>query len=118
MAMLMKTAIVHRFHEPLVLEDVPIPRPGAGQVLVRVQACGVCHTDIHAADGDWLIRPTLPLIPGHEGVGYVAAIGAGVTLLKEGDRVGVPWLHNACGACDYCLTGWETLCPQKTPVTL
>jgi propanol-preferring alcohol dehydrogenase len=110
---MMKAAVAHAFREPLTIEELPIPTPGAGQVLVRVVASGVCHTDLHAADGDWPVKPALPFIPGHEGVGYVAACGAGVTSLKEGDRVGVPWLHSACGICDYCLTGWETLCPKQ-----
>ena len=76
-------------------------------------ASGVCHTDLHAVDGDWPVKPKLPFIPGHEGVGYVAAVGSDVTVVKEGDRVGVPWLHSACGMCEFCLTGWETLCPQQ-----
>src|SRR5262245_2961585 len=113
MARMMKAAVAHAFREPLTIEELPIPTPGAGQVLVRVVASGVCHTDLHAADGDWPIKPALPFIPGHEGVGYVAACGAEVTSLKDGDRVGVPWLHSACGVCDYCLTGWETLCPKQ-----
>jgi propanol-preferring alcohol dehydrogenase len=92
---------------------MPVPRPGSGQILVRIVASGVCHTDLHAAEGDWPVKPKLPFIPGHEGVGYVAAVGADVTNLKEGDRVGVPWLHSACGLCEYCLTGWETLCEQQ-----
>jgi alcohol dehydrogenase, propanol-preferring len=77
---------------------------------VKVVASGVCHTDLHAADGDWPVKPSLPFIPGHEGVGFVAALGAGVKGIKEGDRVGVPWLHTACGHCEHCITGWETLC--------
>jgi propanol-preferring alcohol dehydrogenase len=97
----------------LSIEDVPVPRPAAGQVLVKVVASGVCHTDLHAADGDWPVKPKLPFIPGHEGVGYVAAVGAGVTNVKDGGRVGVPWLHSACGLCEYCLAGWETLCPKQ-----
>jgi len=109
----MRAAVVHKFRGPLTIEEVPVPEPGPGQVLVRVAASGVCHTDLHAADGDWPVRPKLPFIPGHEGVGHVAALGAGVTSLKEGDRVGVPWLHSACGECEYCLTGWETLCPNQ-----
>ena len=113
MTRMMKAAVAHAFREPLTIEELPIPTPGAGQVLVRVVASGVCHTDLHAADGDWPVKPALPFIPGHEGVGYVAACGAGVAALKEGDRVGVPWLHSACGVCDYCLTGWETLCPKQ-----
>ncbi len=113
MTQTMKAALVHAFHEPLVIEAVPVPTPGPGQVLMRVIASGVCHTDLHAADGDWPVKPKLPFIPGHEGVGYIATRGSGVTALKEGDRVGVPWLHSACGTCDYCLTGWETLCPYQ-----
>ncbi len=109
----MKAAVVHKFGEPLVIEEVPVPQPEAGQVLIKVVASGVCHTDLHAADGDWPVKPKLPFIPGHEGVGYVTEIGAGVTLLKEGDRVGVPWLNSACGCCSYCITGWETLCGSQ-----
>lgn len=109
----MRAAVVHNFREPLTIEEVAVPEPGPGQILVRVAASGVCHTDLHAADGDWPVRPKLPFIPGHEGVGHVAAVGAGVASLKEGDRVGVPWLHSACGECEYCLTGWETLCPNQ-----
>lgn len=110
MAEKMKAAVVHEFGQALVIEDVDTPQPGPGQVLVKVIASGVCHTDVHAADGDWPVKPSLPFIPGHEGVGYVAKVGAGVKLLKEGDRVGVPWLHTACGHCEHCMTGWETLC--------
>jgi propanol-preferring alcohol dehydrogenase len=113
MAKTMKAAVVHAFGQPLAIEAVPVPTPGPGQVLVRIVASGVCHTDLHAADGDWPIKPTLPFIPGHEGAGTVAALGPGVTALKEGDRVGVPWLHSACGVCEHCLTGWETLCEQQ-----
>jgi propanol-preferring alcohol dehydrogenase len=109
----MKAAVVHTFTQPLSIEEVPIPQPSPGQVLIRVMASGVCHTDLHAANGDWPVKPRLPFIPGHEGVGYVAALGSGVTGLREGDRVGVPWLYSACGTCEYCLTGWETLCPEQ-----
>jgi propanol-preferring alcohol dehydrogenase len=109
----MKAAVVHEFGKPLSIEDVAVPRPGSGQILVQVVACGVCHTDLHAIEGDWPVKPKLPFIPGHEAVGYVAAVGSDVTLLKEGDRIGVPWLHSACGLCEYCLTGWETLCQQQ-----
>jgi propanol-preferring alcohol dehydrogenase len=109
----MQAAVVHEFGKPLSIEDVPVPRPDSGQILVRVVASGVCHTDLHAIEGDWPVKPKLPFIPGHEAVGYVAAAGPDVTFLKEGDRVGVPWLHSACGLCEYCLTGWETLCPQQ-----
>lgn len=109
----MKAAVVHKFGRPLKIEEVTIPSPGAGQILVKVMASGVCHTDLHAADGDWPVKPTLPFIPGHEGAGYVEACGAGVKSLREGDRVGIPWLHNACGECEYCITGWETLCEAQ-----
>ena len=113
MAKKMKAAVVHEFGKPLVIEDVPVPTPGPGQILVKVVASGVCHTDLHAADGDWPVKPKLPLIPGHEGVGPIAALGAGVTDMKEGDLVGVPWLWDACGSCEYCRTGWETLCLKQ-----
>jgi len=106
----MKAAVVHEFGKPLVIEEVDVPEVPPGQVLVKVMASGVCHTDLHAAEGDWPVKPALPFIPGHEGVGYVARVGAGVKFLKEGDRVGVPWLHTACGHCEHCMTGWETLC--------
>lgn len=109
----MKAAVVHEFGKPLTLEEVSVPRPASGQILMRVVASGVCHTDLHAAEGDWPVKPTLPFIPGHEGVGYVAAVGPDVINLKEGDRVGVPWLHSACGLCEFCLAGWETLCPRQ-----
>ena len=106
----MKAAVVRAFGQPLVIEDVPIPVPGPGQVVVKVETSGLCHTDIHAAHGDWPVKPTLPFIPGHEGVGLVARVGPGVTRLNEGDRVAVPWLGWACGACEACASGWETLC--------
>jgi propanol-preferring alcohol dehydrogenase len=109
----MKAAVVREFGKPLTIEDVAIPTPGPGQILVKYQATGVCHTDLHAAHGDWPVKPNPPFIPGHEGVGYVAALGAGVKRLKEGDRVGVPWLHTACGCCSPCRTGWETLCAEQ-----
>jgi propanol-preferring alcohol dehydrogenase len=107
---MMKAAVVHAFGQPLRIEEVPVPEVPPGQVLVKVVASGVCHTDLHAADGDWPVKPRLPFIPGHEGVGYVAAVGAGAKGVKEGDRVGVPWLHTSCGHCEHCITGWETLC--------
>lgn len=109
----MRAAVVRAFGQPLTIEEVPVPVPGFGEMLVKVVASGVCHTDLHAANGDWPIRPTLPLIPGHEGVGYVAALGPGVRGFKEGDPVGVPWLHDACSACEHCTTGWETLCEAQ-----
>lgn len=109
----MRAAVVHQLGGPLTIEEVPIPQPQPDQVLIRTVASGVCHTDLHAAAGDWPVKPMLPFTPGHEGVGIVAALGSSVRTLKEGDRVGVPWLHRACGACTYCLTGWETLCSQQ-----
>lgn len=109
----MKAAVVHAFGEPLAIREMPVPMPGAGQVLVKVAASGVCHTDLHAAEGDWPVKPNPPFIPGHEGVGHVVAVGAGVTHVKEGDRVGVPWLYSACGHCEHCLGGWETLCESQ-----
>jgi propanol-preferring alcohol dehydrogenase len=108
----MQAAFVTQFGKPLEFRDVAVPAPGPGQILVKTEACGVCHTDLHAAKGDWPLKPTLPFIPGHEGIGRVAAVGAGVTIVKEGDRVGVPWLYSACGHCEYCLTAWETVCPE------
>ncbi len=108
----MQAAIVETFGAPLVLREWVIPTPGPNQILVKIEACGVCHTDLHAAHGDWPVKPTLPFIPGHEAIGLVAAIGAGVTIVKEGDRVGVPWLYSACGHCEYCLSAWETVCGE------
>jgi len=113
MAKTMKAAVVHAFGEPLKIEEVSIPSPGRGQVLVKIVTTGVCGTDVHAARGDWPAKPAPPFIPGHEGAGIVAAIGPGVTELKEGDAVGIAWLHDACGECEYCETGWETLCPYQ-----
>ena len=106
----MKAAVARAYGQPLHIEQVPVPAVGPGQILVKVAACGVCHTDLHALGGDWPVKAPLPLIPGHEGVGTVVALGAGVTRVQIGDRVGVPWLYTACGHCEYCLTGWETLC--------
>lgn len=114
MSRTMQAAVVEQFGQPLSLREVPVPVPGPGEVLINVSACGVCHTDLHAAHGDWPVKPALPFIPGHEAAGHVVALGPGVSLLREGDRVGVPWLHSACGQCEYCLTGWETLCPYQT----
>ncbi len=108
----MQAAVVEQFGKPLVLQEWDIPSPGPGQILVKTEACGVCHTDLHASRGDWPVKPTLPFIPGHEGIGLVAAVGPGVTIVKEGDRVGVPWLYSACGHCEYCLKAWETVCPE------
>ena len=109
----MKAAIVKDFTKPLVVEDVPIPEPGPGQVLVRIEASGLCHTDIHAARGDWPVKPKPPFIPGHEGVGLVEALGPGVTHRFVGQRLAIPWLGYACGRCDHCIGGWETLCEKQ-----
>ncbi|MBB1250650.1 MULTISPECIES: alcohol dehydrogenase AdhP [unclassified Rhizobium] len=113
MSNLMRAAVVREFKKPLVIEELPIPEPDDDQILVRFQATGVCHTDLHAAHGDWPVKPNPPFIPGHEGVGYVAKAGKNVKRVKEGDRVGVPWLHTACGYCPHCRTGWETLCGSQ-----
>jgi propanol-preferring alcohol dehydrogenase len=109
----MKAAVVHQFGHPLEIQEVAIPEPGPGEVLVKIAATGVCHTDLHAEHGDWPVKPSLPFIPGHEGAGVVAAVGPGVKSLREGDRVGIAWLHDACGECEYCITGWETLCAAQ-----
>jgi propanol-preferring alcohol dehydrogenase len=109
----MKAAVVTRFDTPLEIQERPVPEPGPGQVLVRMEACGLCHTDIHAAHGDWPVKPTPPFVPGHEGVGIVTALGSGVTSRSIGDRVAIAWLGQACGHCDHCVSGWETLCEQQ-----
>ncbi len=109
----MKAAVVRAFGQPLAIEEVPVPQVSRGQVLVKIAACGVCHTDLHAAHGDWPVKPNPPFIPGHEGVGHVVAVGAGVAHVREGDRVGIPWLYSACGHCEHCLGGWETLCEEQ-----
>jgi propanol-preferring alcohol dehydrogenase len=113
MAKTMKAAVVREFGKPLTIEAIPVPTPGPGEVLIKIVASGVCHTDLHAADGDWPVKPKLPFVPGHEGAGIVAAIGPAVTHVKEGDPVGVAWLHDACATCEYCVTGWETLCEAQ-----
>ena len=109
----MRAAVVHQFGQPLTIEERPIPNPGPGQITVQMQASGLCHTDIHAAHGDWPVKPTPPFVPGHEGVGLVYAVGDGVAGVAVGDRVAVPWLGYACGTCKHCQTGWETLCLQQ-----
>ena len=110
---MMKAAVVESFGAPLTIKEVEKPEVLPGTVRVKIAASGVCHTDLHAAHGDWPVKPTLPFIPGHEGVGVVEAVGNGVKVVKEGDRVGIPWLHTACGYCRHCVTGWETLCPDQ-----
>lgn len=108
-----RAAVVHEFGSPLTVEQVPMAQLGPGQVRVKVEACGLCHTDIHAASGDWPIKPSPPFIPGHEGVGLVTQLGSGVSEVAVGDRVAMPWLGYACGHCDYCVSGWETLCLEQ-----
>ncbi len=108
-----RAAVVHDFTSPLTVEQVPRPVLEPGRVLVKVEACGLCHTDIHAANGDWPVKPAPPFIPGHEGVGIVVELGPAVTEVAIGDRVGMPWLGYACGTCDYCVSGRETLCLEQ-----
>jgi propanol-preferring alcohol dehydrogenase len=108
-----RAAVVPEFHAPLIVQEVPRRQLEPGQVLVKVEASGLCHTDIHAAHGDWPVKPTPPFIPGHEGVGIVAELGPGVTEVAVGDRVAMPWLGYACGTCDHCVSGWETLCLEQ-----
>ncbi|MBX7445053.1 MULTISPECIES: alcohol dehydrogenase AdhP [unclassified Arthrobacter] len=109
----MQAAVVTTFGSDLSVQDIAIPQPGPGQALVKVLTTGVCHTDLHAAEGDWPVKPTPPFVPGHEGVGEVVALGEGVTDLAIGDLVGNAWLWSACGDCQYCRTGWETLCEAQ-----
>ncbi|WP_083527955.1 alcohol dehydrogenase AdhP [Curtobacterium ammoniigenes] len=109
----MKAAVVHAFGEPLTMDERDIPDPGPGEILVRIEASGLCHTDIHAAHGDWPVKPTLPFVPGHEGVGIIEALGRGVMSRAVGERVALPWLGYACGQCRYCIDGRETLCEQQ-----
>lgn len=116
----MRAAVVPEFKAPLQVRDVPVPTPGPGQVLVQIEASGLCHTDIHAARGDWPVKPKMPLIPGHEGVGTVVQVGPGESPVAVGDRVALPWLGHACGHCRSCVSGWETLCttPQYMGYTM
>lgn len=106
----MRAAVVSSFTEPIAVQDVPVPVPGPGQVLVRIETSGLCHTDIHAARGDWPVKPALPFIPGHEGIGRVDGLGEGVSVPAVGTRVALAWLGSACGSCRYCASGRENLC--------
>jgi alcohol dehydrogenase, propanol-preferring len=108
-----RAAVVHDFYEPLTVEQVAHAALEAEQVRVEIEACGLCHTDIHAAHGDWPIKPQPPFIPGHEGVGHVTELGSAVTDVTLGQRVAIPWLGYACGTCDYCVSGRETLCERQ-----
>jgi alcohol dehydrogenase, propanol-preferring len=123
----MRAAVVPALGAPLEIREVPVPEPGPGHVVVRIEASGVCHTDIHAARGDWPVKPKIPLIPGHEGVGTVVAVGEDALPVGEdalpvavGERVALPWLGHACGHCRYCISGWETYCtsPQYMGYTM
>jgi propanol-preferring alcohol dehydrogenase len=96
---------------PLLCSEIAAPEPAAGEVLVRVQACAVCRTDLHVIEGELACRKS-PLIPGHQVVGRVQRAGAGASRFKPGDRVGIAWLHRACGVCEYCASGRENLCDQ------
>ena len=108
----MRAVVVTTFGQKLTIEEVPVPQPGHGQALVKLISSGVCHSDLHAVEGDWPVKPSPPFIPGHEGVGRVVALGDGVTDVAVGDLVGNAWLWSACGNCQYCRTGWETLCEE------
>ena len=106
----MKVAILHKAGVPLVVEEIDKPQPGPGEILIQVKACGVCHTDVHLAAGEWRL-PKLPLVLGHEAVGIVRAVGAGVKTFKSGDRAGIPWIYSTCGECEFCASDREPLCP-------
>ncbi|KMO71449.1 alcohol dehydrogenase AdhP [Mycolicibacterium chlorophenolicum] len=109
----MRAAVVHQLGSPLTIDELELPKPDYGEALVKLETSGVCHTDLHAAHGDWPVKPTPPFVPGHEGYGTVVAVGDGVDDLKVGDKVGNAWLWSACGRCEYCRTGWETLCEHQ-----
>ncbi len=108
-----RAAVVRAFDAPLSLEEVRAPELEPSQIRVKVEASGLCHTDIHAAHGDWPVKPSPPFIPGHEGVGKVVELGPGVSEVALGDRVAMPWLGYACGTCKHCVSGWETLCLEQ-----
>lgn len=110
----MRAAVINSFSEPLAIEERPMPEPGPGQIRVRIETSGICHTDIHAARGDWPVKPPLPLVPGHEGVGIVDALGEAVTRISIGQRVAIPWLGGADGTCEFCVKGLETYCVNPT----
>jgi alcohol dehydrogenase, propanol-preferring len=109
----MRAVVVRGFDTPPQVEEVAKPVAGVSEVVVKIEASGLCHTDIHAAHGDWPVKPKLPFTPGHEGVGTVESVGGGVTDVVVGDWVAIPWLGYACGRCDYCVSGWETLCESQ-----
>ncbi len=112
----MKAAVLHELKKPLVVEDAERPKPGETDVLIKVEACGVCHSDLHIIEGDWKQFggiTKIPLVPGHEIAGRVAEVGSAVRDLKVGDRVGVPWIHWTCGECEFCRAGYENLCSKQ-----
>ncbi len=105
----MRAMVLEEIGKPLVLKEIPDPTPGPGQVLIKVHTCGVCRTDLHVVDGE-LTEPKLPLVAGHQIVGSVVEVGEGVSGFGKGDKVGVPWLGDSCGKCEFCLKGLENLC--------
>src|SRR5512143_67412 len=107
----MKAAVLERAGENLRIQELPAPQAGRGEILIRVKACGVCHTDLHLAAGEWRL-PKLPLVLGHEAVGIVESVGEGVSIFKPGDRAGVPWIYRTCGKCEFCASDREVLCPE------
>ncbi|HET9167062.1 MAG TPA: alcohol dehydrogenase catalytic domain-containing protein, partial [Candidatus Angelobacter sp.] len=112
----MKAAVLHELKTPMAIEEVERPKPGDGEVLIKIEACGVCHSDLHVAEGDWIQFAgitKLPLIVGHEVAGKVVEVGPGVSVLKTGDRVGVPWIFWTCGECEFCREGNENLCVKQ-----
>jgi propanol-preferring alcohol dehydrogenase len=112
MGIKMQAAVIEEYGQKLIIKSVDKPTPNADQILVKTEACGVCHTDLHVADGDWPLKPEPPFIPGHEAIGIVVELGENVTMVKNGDRVGVPWIYSACGHCEHCLAAWETVCDE------
>jgi alcohol dehydrogenase, propanol-preferring len=108
----MKAALMEKTSEPISITEVAPPEPGANDVLIRVEVCGLCHTDLHIADGHWKM-PLLPLILGHEVVGTIEEVGEDVKNLKRGERVGVPWLHRSCETCELCVSGYEMFCERQ-----
>jgi propanol-preferring alcohol dehydrogenase len=112
----MKAAVLREFKKPLAIEEVARPKPAAEEVLIEVEACGVCHSDLHVADGDWIQLASIvkrPLILGHEIAGHIVEMGAAVQGFQIGDRVGVPWVHWTCGQCEFCQSGYENLCVEQ-----
>jgi alcohol dehydrogenase, propanol-preferring len=108
-----KAAVVTNFQAPLEIQSLPIPDPKPDEVLVRIETSGLCHTGIHAAHGDWPVKPKPPFVPGHEGVGRILLMGSNVTSRMIGQRVAIAWLGYACGTCRHCFGGWETLCEKQ-----